>query len=101
VPIFNTILMRDPSAKFTNKVAMHESILLASTSGFCLVFGIVTVKITYCSFVTSIIIYKNRQYLWQDVAAIIFVSSEINYVALVAEMDSEIYPSTMMLVPVV
>ena len=31
----------------------------------------------------------------------IFVSSAINYVASVMEMDSEVYPSTMMSVPVV
>jgi len=56
-------LVRDPSAKFTNKVAMHESILLESASGFCLFFEIITVEIIYCSSVTSIIIYKNRQYM--------------------------------------
>jgi len=96
VPMFKAILMRDPSAKFSDKVAMHESILLARASAFCLITETVTVEIAYCSFATSIITYKNRQYLWQDVAAIVFVGSELNYIALVTKMDSEIYLSTMM-----
>ena len=74
--------MRNPLAKCTDKVAMLESTILASASSFCLVFEIVAVEITYCSFVTSIIIlcYKNLQYLWQYVAAITFISSDIHYV---------------------
>ena len=46
-------------------------------------------------------IHKHQQYLWQDATAIVFVSTRVNYVALVIEMDSVIYPSTMMSVPVV